>query len=496
MVDKKDLKRIGKYIFEIPADFRSDMRVPARIYADDDLLEAALQDRSVEQLVNTAALPGVVRYTLALPDIHQGYGPPIGGVIATKYPEGIISPGAVGYDINCGVRLLASNVRAEEVAPYMEELLEALFRNVPSGVGIGGGIRLSAQEMDQVLERGAAWAVAKGYGTKDDLVRSEEQGGMPGADPKAVSGRARDRGKDQLGTLGSGNHFLEVQVVDEVYDPEVAEAFGLFPGQLAIQIHSGSRGLGHQVCTDYVQSFQSAVQKYGIRLPDRELVCAPLDSPEGRAYFGAMAASANFAWANRQCLAHLVRQTFDRVLAGKVKDRELRTVYDVAHNIAKLEEHEVDGRKMKLCVHRKGATRAFPPGHPAVPEPYRAVGQPVLVPGDMGTASYVLVGTQRAMEETFGTSCHGAGQEETFGTSCHEAGRVLSRAAAKKKIRGEKLRQELEARGILVRAGSMPGLAEEAPDAYKDIERVVQVVHELGIARKVARLRPLAVMKG
>jgi tRNA-splicing ligase RtcB len=306
---------------------------------------------------------------------------------------------------------------------------------------------------------------------------------MPGADPRAVSGRARDRGKDQLGTLGSGNHFLEVQVVEEIYDPEVAEAFGLFPGQLAIQIHSGSRGLGHQVCTDYVQSFQSAVQKYGIRLPDRELVCAPLDSPEGRAYFGAMAASANFAWANRQCLAHLVRQTFDKVLAGKVKDRELRTVYDVAHNIAKLEEHEVDGRKMKLCVHRKGATRAFPPGHPAVPEPYRAVGQPVLVPGDMGTASYVLVGTERAMEETFGTSCHGAG-------------RVLSRAAAKKKIRGEKLRQELEARGILVRAGSMPGLAEEAPDAYKDIERVVQVVHELGIARKVARLRPLAVMKG
>ncbi|MGC8837123.1 MAG: RtcB family protein [Anaerolineae bacterium] len=483
MVDKKDLKRIGKYIFEIPADFRSDMRVPARIYADDDLLEAALQDRSVEQLINTAALPGVVRYTLALPDIHQGYGPPIGGVIATRYPEGIISPGAVGYDINCGVRLLASNVRAEEVAPYMEDLLEALFRDVPSGVGIGGGIRLSAQEMDQVLERGAAWAVAKGYGTKDDLVRCEEQGAMPGADPRAVSGRARDRGKDQLGTLGSGNHFLEVQVVDEIYDPEVAEAFGLFPGQLAIQIHSGSRGLGHQVCTDYVQSFQSAVQKYGIRLPDRELVCAPLDSPEGRAYFGAMAASANFAWANRQCLAHLVRQTFDKVLSGKVKDRELRTVYDVAHNIAKLEEHEVDGRKMKLCVHRKGATRAFPPGHPAVPEPYRAVGQPVLVPGDMGTASYVLVGTERAMEETFGTSCHGAG-------------RVLSRAAAKKKIRGEKLRQELEARGILVRAGSMPGLAEEAPDAYKDIERVVQVVHELGIARKVARLRPLAVMKG
>ncbi|MGQ9585300.1 MAG: RtcB family protein [Anaerolineae bacterium] len=483
MVAKKDFRRIGRYIFEIPADYRPDMRVPARIYADDELLEAALSDRSVEQLINTAALPGVVRYTLALPDIHQGYGPPIGGVIATKHPQGVISPGAVGYDINCGVRLLVSNLEAAAVAPHMESLIGALFRDVPSGLGERGPIRLSHNQVDQVLKKGAAWAVAQGYGSQDDLIRCEEQGGMPGADPEALSSRAKDRGASQLGTLGSGNHFLEIQEVTEVYDQEVAQAFGLFQGQLAVQIHSGSRGLGHQVCTDYVKSLQAAVQKYGIQLPDRELVCAPLDTPEGRAYFGAMAGAANYAWANRQCLAHLVRQTFDRELAGKFKDRELRMVYDVAHNIAKLEEHEVDGKRMHLCVHRKGATRAFPPGHPSVPEPYRAVGQPVLVPGDMGTASYVLVGTERALEETFGTSCHGAG-------------RVLSRAAAKKRIRGEKLREDLRAQGIYVRAGSMPGLAEEAPDAYKDIERVVNVVHELGIARKVARLRPLAVMKG
>jgi len=486
MVAKKDFRRVGQYIFEIPADYRSDMRVPARIYADDDLLEAALGDRSVEQLINTATLPGVVRYTLALPDIHQGYGPPIGGVIATKRPDGVISPGAVGYDINCGVRLLVSNLEAEAVAPYVESLIGALFHNVPSGYGKRGGhgsIRLSSRQMDQVLERGAAWAVSQGYGSRDDLVRTEDQGGMSGADPGAVSRRAKERGATQLGTLGSGNHFVEIQVVEEIYEPEVAEKFGLFLGQLAIEIHSGSRGLGHQVCTDYVRSLQGAVQRYGIQLPDRELVCAPLDSPEGRAYFGAMAGAANFAWANRQCLANLARETFDLELAGKFKDRELRMVYDVTHNIAKLEEHEVDGKRMKLCIHRKGATRAFPPGHPAVPEPYQSVGQPVLVPGDMGTASYVLVGTERAMEETFGACCHGAG-------------RVMSRSAAKRKIRGDRLREELRAQGIYVRAGSMPGLAEEAPEAYKDIERVVNVVHELGIARKVARLRPLAVMKG
>jgi len=483
MVGKKDLKRITDYLYEIPKEYRKDMRVPARIYADEKLLEAAFSDRSLEQLVNTATLPGIVGYALAMPDIHQGYGFVIGGVAATRYPSGVISPGGVGYDINCGVRLLVSELEADEVKPHIGTLITALYRNVPSGVGEKGGIKLSPEQMDQVLEKGAAWAVKQGYGSREDLERIEEGGAMARAEARAVSARARERGKSQLGTLGSGNHFLEIEEVVEVYDEEVAAAFGLFPGQLAIQVHSGSRGLGHQVCTDYVDLLQGAVKKYHIELPDRELVCAPLDSPEGRDYFAAMAGAANYAWANRQCLAHLIRRTFEEVLAGKVKSWELNTVYDVAHNIAKIEEYEVDGQRIKLCVHRKGATRAFGPGHPELPEIYRAVGQPVLVPGDMGTASYVLVGTQAAMEASFGSTCHGAG-------------RVLSRAAAKKQIRGDQLKAELEAQGIQVRAGSMPGLAEEAPAAYKDIERVVDVVHRAGLACKVAKLRPLAVMKG
>jgi len=384
---------------------------------------------------------------------------------------------------NCGVRLLVSSIEAEEVQPYLSDLASALYSHVPSGVGKKGVLRLSAKELDEVLVRGAAWAVEHGYGTRHDLEHLEEQGSMPGASAKAVSQRAKERGRPQLGTLGSGNHFLEVQEVVEIYDPEVAEVFGLFEGQLAVQVHSGSRGLGHQVCSDYVRILQSAVHKYGIKLPDRELVCAPLDSPEGRDYLAAMIAAANYAWANRQCLTHLVREAFEVVLAGKVRDWSLRTVYDVAHNIAKIEEHVVDGKRVRVCVHRKGATRAFPPGSSEIPADYREVGQPVLVPGDMGTASYVLVGTEEAMRATFGSTCHGAG-------------RVLSRRAAKKRIRGSKLRDELEAQGIHVRAGSMAGLAEEAPAAYKDIERVVEVVHRAGIARKVAKLRPLAVIKG
>jgi len=483
MVTKKDMKRIADYLYEIPKSFRDDMRVPARIYADEELLEAAFRDRTYEQLVNTATLPGVVKYVLVMPDAHQGYGPPIGGVIATRHPDGIISPGAVGYDINCGVRLLISELYANEVKPYISDLITALYRTVPSGVGKKGPIKLSYAQMDEALREGARWAVKQGYGTKEDLERLEEGGGMAGADPGAVSDRATDRGRPQLGTLGSGNHFVEVEEVVEVYDEEVAEAFGLFQGQLAVQVHSGSRGLGHQVCTDYVKALQKAVAKYDIKLPDRELVCAPLDSPEGGKYFGAMASAANYAWANRQCLTHFARQAFEGVLAGKVKSWELHTVYDVAHNIAKFETHTVDGKQVKLCVHRKGATRAFPSGHLDVPEVYRQVGQPVLVPGDMGTASYVLVGTQRAMEESFGSVCHGAG-------------RVMSRQAAKKKIRGSELKERLEAQGIQVRAGSMAGLAEEAPEAYKDVDRVVEVVHRAGLARKVARLRPLAVMKG
>ena len=483
MVHKKDLKRITDYLYEIPKEYREDMRVPARIYADEKLLEASFGDRSLEQLVNTATLPGIVSYALAMPDIHQGYGFTIGGVAATRYPSGVISPGGVGYDINCGVRLLISNMEANEIKPHISTLISALYRNVPSGVGKKGSIKLSPSQMDQVLEKGAAWAVKQGYGPQEDLERIEERGAMAGAEPGAVSSRAKERGKNQLGTLGSGNHFLEIEEVVEVYDQEVADAFGLFPGQLTVQIHSGSRGFGHQVCTDYVRSLQKAVTQYGIQLPDRELVCAPLDSPEGRDYFAAMAGAANYAWANRQCLTYHTRRTFEEILAGKVRNWELITVYDVAHNIAKIEEYEVDGQRTKLCVHRKGATRAFGPGQPELPEIYRAVGQPVLVPGDMGTASYVLVGTQEAMKASFGSTCHGAG-------------RVLSRSAAKKRIRGDKLKAELEAQGIQVRAGSMPGLAEEAPDAYKDIERVVDVVHRAGLARKVAKLRPLAVMKG
>lgn len=484
MVNKSDMVRLGEYVWEIPATFRSDMKVPARIYASDQLLNLILGDRSLEQLVNTAAMPGVVKHVLVMPDAHQGYGPPIGGVVPTRYPDGVISPGAVGYDINCGVRLMASDLLAEEVADEVGGLISSLFRNIPSGVGKGGGARkVSPREMDRVLAKGAEWAVKAGYGRPEDLECLEEGGAMEGADPAAVSHRAKQRGGPQLGTLGSGNHFIEIQEITDVYDEETAHAFGLFAGQLVVSIHSGSRGLGHQVCSDYVRGLQGAVRKYNIQLPDRQLVCAPLNSEEGEAYFGAMVGAANYAWANRQCMAHLARRSFEEVLAGKVRSFDLHTVYDVAHNIAKLEEHVVDGKRMKLCIHRKGATRAFGPGHPSVNPVYREVGQPVLVPGDMGTASYVLVGTTDAMEESFGTSCHGAG-------------RVMSRSAAKKKIHGGTLRKELEAQGIHVRAGSMPGLAEEAPDAYKDIDAVIEVVQGAGLARKVARLRPLAVMKG
>ncbi len=483
MVAKKDFVRVEDYVYEIPKEFRPDMQVPARLYADDAILEAALGDRSIEQLINTATLPGVVKYTLAMPDIHQGYGPPIGGVIALDASSGVISPGATGYDINCGVRLLRSDILADEVEPFMDDIVNALFHGVPSGVGRGGDIRLGGREMDEVLEQGARWVVRRGYGTQDDLEHTEEGGCLEGARASAVSQRAKQRGGDQVGTLGSGNHFVEVARVAEIYDEEAAKAFGLFEGQLAVWIHSGSRGLGHQVCTDYVRDLQKAVQKYGIKLPDRELVCAPFTSPEGQDYFAAMACAANYAWANRQALTHRVRLAMDQALAGKVKNRELQLVYDVAHNIVKREEYVIDGKPTQVIVHRKGATRAFGPGHPEIPADYRDVGQPVLVPGDMGTASYVLVGTQEAMDKTFSSSCHGAG-------------RVLSRAAAIKKVRGQELQERLRKQGIIVRGGSWKGLAEEAPEAYKDVDRVVEVVHRAGIARKVAKLVPLGVIKG
>ncbi len=483
MAQKSDFRRVDKYIWELPKDFRDDMRVPARLFGDEELFGAAFRDRTVEQLINTATLPGIVKQAMAMPDFHQGYGFPIGGVAAMRADTGVISPGGVGYDINCGVRLLGTHLEQGEVAPYLRDLTAALYRACPGGVGGKGRVRVSGRELDELMRRGAKWALKQGLAQQEDLAHTEEGGCLPGADPSQVSARAKERGRPQVGSLGAGNHFLEIDVVEEVYDPAVAEPFGLWEGQVVVQIHCGSRGFGHQVCDDNVRGLQSAVQKYNIQLPDRELVCAPIESPEGRAYYGAMACAVNYAFVNRQVLAMGVREAFEQILAGKVKRFDLFQVYDVAHNIAKFEEHEVDGRRVRLCVHRKGATRAFGPGYEGLPADYRDVGQPVLVPGSMGTASYVLVGTQKAMGLTFGSTCHGAG-------------RVMSRRKARKRIHGSELRHQLEEQGIIVRAGSMKGLAEEAPAAYKDVNRVVEVVHDLGMARKVARLRPLAVIKG
>jgi tRNA-splicing ligase RtcB len=483
MVSSRDFKQIDKYLYEVPQSFREDMRAPARFYADPELLVAALDDQSLEQLVNTATLPGIVKYALAMPDIHQGYGFPIGGVVATELPDGVISPGGVGYDINCGVRLLATHMEREEIAPYLDDLASALYANCPSGVGKGGNVKLKPGELDRLMEEGAHWALARSYATEADLERTEESGSLAGADAGKVSQRAKERGKDQVGTLGAGNHFIEVDVVAEVFDEAAAQRMGLFPGQVAVQIHCGSRGLGHQICTDYVNRFQKTIHQYGIQLPDRELVCAPLSSPEGQDYLAAMKAAANYAFANRQVLTFHVRRSFEQTLAGKVKKHTIYQIYDIAHNIAKVEEHEVNGRRARVCVHRKGATRAFGPGSAALPAVYRDIGQPVLVPGSMGTASWVLLGTEDAMAQTFGSTCHGAG-------------RMMSRAKAKKTVWGAELREELEAGGIHVRAGSMAGLAEEAPAAYKDVDRVVEVVHGAGIAKKVARLVPVAVIKG
>jgi tRNA-splicing ligase RtcB len=483
MVSSRDFKRVDPYLYEVPPSYREDMRVPARFYADPELLEAALVDKSLEQLVNTATLPGIVKYALAMPDIHQGYGFPIGGVVATELPNGVISPGGVGYDINCGVRLLATHLEQEEVTSYLDDLASILYANCPSGVGKGGNIKLKPGELDRLVEEGARWAQGRGYATQEDLERTEERGRLEGADASKVSQRAKDRGKNQVGTLGAGNHFIEVDVVTEVFDEAAAGRMGLFPNQIVVQIHCGSRGFGHQVCGDYVKRFQKAIHKYGIKLADRELVCAPLSSPEGQDYLAAMNAAANYAFANRQVLTFHIRRSFEQALAGKVKNHHLYQIYDIAHNMAKVEEHEVDGRRVKVCVHRKGATRAFGPGSPALPSVYRDIGQPVLVPGSMGTASWVLLGTESAMARTFGSTCHGAG-------------RTMSRSKAKKTVWGADLREELEADGIHVRAGSMAGLAEEAPVAYKDVDRVVEVVHGSGIAKKVARLVPLAVIKG
>jgi len=482
-IQRSDVQQIGPTLWEIPRSHRADMRVPARLYADEELLEDALQDASIEQLINTATLPGVTRYALAMPDIHQGYGFPIGGVVATRLPDGVISPGGVGYDINCGVRLLASAAMIEEIKPFLDDLATVLYHNCPSGMGTRGSLRLNKDDLDRVLHDGARWALDNGYARREDLEHTEERGCIPGADAEFVSQKAKDRGRDQVGTLGSGNHFIEVDRVAAIYDEAAADRLGLFLDQVAVQIHCGSRGLGHQVCEDYVGRFQKTVLEHKIELPDRQLVCAPFSSEEGQDYFRAMAAAANFAFANRQVLAAHIRRSFEQVLAGRVKDFDLHQVYDIAHNMAKVEEHDVEGHQLRLCVHRKGSTRAFGPGSPVLPDDLRDLGQPVLIPGSMGTASYILLGQTGNMQQTFGSTCHGAG-------------RVWSRSRAKKEVRGADLRGQLEARGIHVRAGSMSGLAEEAPQAYKDVARVVEVVHQAGIGKKVARLEPVAVIKG
>ncbi len=475
------IKEIEPYLYEIPRSWRQDMRVPARFFATPRLLKAVQNDRSLEQLVNTTTLPGIVSHAIAMPDIHQGYGFPIGGVVATEGEKGVVSPGGVGYDINCGVRALVTPWKRQEISSRLEAVVDQMYRDVPAGFGRGSGKKLSDAEMEKVLENGAQELVGWGFGTKDDIDSIESQGRIPDADTDAVSDRAKERGRDQLGSLGSGNHFLEVQFVEEIYDPELAQAWGLEPERVVVMIHTGSRGVGHQNCTDHVRRILQRLGAWGIELPDRELACAPLASPEGQTYMGSMAASANFAFANRQMVTFRVRKAWEKIL-GK-SNGGLKILYDVAHNIAKFETHTIDGKSVRVLVHRKGATRAFPKNHPELPERYRALGQPVIIPGTMGTASYVLVGTQRAMERSFGTVCHGAG-------------RSMSRQAAKRQTTGEETRAELKGQGITVRCHSNSGLAEEAPMAYKDVDEVVRAVDQAGLAKKVARLRPIAVIKG
>src|SRR5215210_2269929 len=474
-----DLRRIDETLWEIPKEARADMRVPARVFADEELLDAISTDSSLEQLQNVATLPGIVDAALAMPDIHQGYGFPVGGVAATELPDGVVSPGGVGYDINCGVRLLAAPFSEAELGQRRERLVHELSRRIPAGTGRGGPLDLRGADLERVLRDGPkALVETRGIGSEDDIERTESRGCLEGADPAAVSERARERGGGQLGTAGSGNHFVEVQRVARILDAHAAEAFGLQEGQVTILIHSGSRGLGHQVCTDYVKRMDAAIARHGIELPDRQLACAPASSPEGRAYLAAMAAAANFAWANRHAIAHRVRESIAQVL-GERDAAETRQVYDVAHNVAKAERHE--GRD--VLAHRKGATRAFPAGSDEIPAEYHGHGQPVFIPGSMGTSSFVLAGEAGSMRRSFGTTCHGAG-------------RRMSRTGARKQIGGAELRRELEARGIVVRCPSNRGLAEEAPFAYKDVERVVEIVERAGLARRVAQLVPIGVVKG
>ena len=477
------LDKIDDYRFRVPKSYKNGMRVDGIIYADDKLIAGIRQDKAMEQVANVAFLPGIVGASLAMPDIHWGYGFPIGGVAATDIEEGgVISPGGVGFDINCGIRLLRTDFQYDEIKDEISNMVAGLFSDVPSGVGSKGDIRVSGREEREILLKGAKWAVAKGFGVKDDLECTEEYGAIIGADPDAVSQRAYERGKAQSGTLGSGNHFLELQVIDQVYERDIADEFGLSLGQLTIMIHSGSRGLGYQVCDDYSRRMIKSLSKYNINLPDRQLACAPVKSIEGRQYLGAMRAAANYAWANRQCLMYRVRKVFEKIFSKSWQSMGMSLIYDVAHNIAKIETHVVNGKNKDLCVHRKGATRAFCPGHPELPDRYKKTGQPVIIPGDMGRNSYLLVGTKKA--------------SETFYSACHGAGRVKSRTEATRTIDYNKLLKTLESRGIIVRASGRRTIVEEAPDAYKDVNDVVDVIDKAGISKKVVRMRPLGVLKG
>jgi tRNA-splicing ligase RtcB len=480
MITRAQILKVDDWRWEIPLGTRDDMRVPAFIFASATIIDALLSDRSLDQLINVTTLPGIEMAALLMPDAHEGYGFPIGGVAATTYPEGAISPGGIGYDINCGVRLLKSGLFYEDIKQHTEKLSRELYRQVPSGMGKGGPLKLKGKEMDRVLRKGAAWAVEQGFGNDQDLEFIESKGTLKEAEVRYVSTRAKQRGYDQLGTIGSGNHFVEVDKVSEIFDQIAAEKLGIGEGQLVILIHTGSRGLGHQNATDYIKLMMSEMPRYHINLPDRELACLPFNSPVGQDYFASMAACANYAWCNRQMITWEIRKTWKDVFGS---ENELGLVYDVAHNIAKIETHEVDGVNKKLIVHRKGATRAFGPGHHDLPDVYQGIGQPVLIPGSMGTSSYVLTGTASSMMKSFGTTCHGAG-------------RRMSRRAAKRKIHGRELQDQLRSRGIYVQAGSLSGIAEEAPAAYKDVDLVVEAVCQTGIANKVARLNPMAVIKG
>jgi tRNA-splicing ligase RtcB (3'-phosphate/5'-hydroxy nucleic acid ligase) len=478
-----ELVKIRENLWEIPAT--GQMRVPGRIYISRDMIEKSLKDdEALKQVVNVAQLPGIEKYSLAMPDIHWGYGFPIGGVAATNLEEGIVSPGGVGYDINCGVRLATTNLEHERVKNRIDELVSKLFNSIPTGVGASGAIKkLSISDLKKVLTKGSIWAVENDLGTPADVDYTEESGTLKNADVDAVSKRAFERGIDQVGTLGSGNHFLEVDVVEEIFDAKVAEVFGMFHGQIVIQIHTGSRGLGYQVCDDYLKLLLQASKKYGFKLPDRQLACAPVNSKEGQDYLAAMQAAANFAWNNRQVIMHLARKVFEDTFGMKDSELGFRLVYDVCHNIAKIEKHRIGKEEKDVCVHRKGATRAFPPGSKMIPAKYQGVGQPVLIPGDMGRYSYVAVGTEKAMEETFGSSCHGAG-------------RTLSRTKAMKNAKGRNLIEELKQKGIVIQAKGYKTIAEEMPGAYKDVSDVVEVMHKEGITRKVAKIKPIGVIKG